>query len=195
VSAPVASSVYAGIAASVASLLVFLVVHHLWIKPIWFIALPGLLIAGLGGAGIGWAYSFIAHAMPDRPWSWLAMLALMLAVLLPGALLSLTHGPLFDLKTASIPPGEGGRVALRFALELVVPAMIVGAALGAWLGGSTKSALAMSLAALALALGPGHNVPMFGTNPAAVKGFVLLALSLLPVPVILVELARRGATP
>jgi hypothetical protein len=36
---------------------------------------------------------------------------------------------------------------------------------------------------------------MFGTNPAAVKGFVLLALSLLPVPVILVELARRGATP
>jgi hypothetical protein len=175
-------------------LLVFLVVHHLWIKPIWFIALPGLLIAALGGAALGWAYSFIARAMPDRPWSWLAVLAIIVAVLLPGALLSLTHGPLFDLKTASIPPGQGGRVALRFALELVVPAIIVGYALGAWLGGSTKAALAMGLAGLALALGPGHNVPMFGTNPAAIKGFVLLGLSILPVPIILVELARRVGT-
>jgi hypothetical protein len=193
-SAPVGPSVVGGVVAAVASLLVFLVVHHLWIKPIWFIALPGLLIAALGGAALGWAYSFIARAMPDRPWSWLAVLAIIVAVLLPGALLSLTHGPLFDLKTASIPPGQGGRVALRFALELVVPAIIVGYALGAWLGGSTKAALAMGLAGLALALGPGHNVPMFGTNPAAIKGFVLLGLSILPVPIILVELARRVGT-
>ena len=42
----------AGVLSGVAGLMVFLVIHHFWIKPIWFILPLGLVIAGLGGLGI-----------------------------------------------------------------------------------------------------------------------------------------------
>lgn len=61
------------------------------------------------------------------------------------------------------------KVALRFMLELVLTGMAAGALVGWWLGGTPTAALSMAVAALGFALGPGHNVPMFGTNPAAVK--------------------------
>ena len=70
---------------------------------------------------------------------------IIVATLAPGILLSFTHGPLFDLATATIPPGRGWAVFAHFMLELVLPSMLVGAALGWWLGGSVKSALVMAL--------------------------------------------------
>jgi hypothetical protein len=185
----VSPSLIAGIVAGVVGLLVFLIVHHIWIKPIWMIFLPGLAVAALGGVAIGWGYAHISEALPARPWRSLAMLGVISALLLPGVLLSLTHGPLFDLATAKIRPGEGMHVAIRFALELVAPAMLVGAVLGWQLGGSWKAVLAMVLAALAFAIGPGHNVPMFGTSPSALKGFAILGIVLVPVAVVLVEVA------
>ena len=46
----------------------FLALHHLWIEPIWFILVPGLVVAVLGGLAIGWAYAEIRVGLPTRPW-------------------------------------------------------------------------------------------------------------------------------
>ena len=46
----------AGVTAGIVGLLVFLVIHHFWITPIWFILPLGMLIAAIGGVAVGWAY-------------------------------------------------------------------------------------------------------------------------------------------
>lgn len=173
---PLTASLLAGAGASLVSLLVFLAVHHVWIKPIWFIAPPGALIAVIGGLAVGWMWFLLEARLPS---GWLAapaLFGLIMGVLLPAILLSFTHGPLFDLATATIPPGQGKAVAVRFVLELLLTAMITGAVVGALLGRSPTAALATGLAGLAFAAGPGHNVPMFGSNPAAFKGIALLVI-------------------
>ena len=73
------SALIAGGLAGVAGLLVFLTVHHFWIKPIWFILPPGAVIAGLGGLAVGWAYAEIRAGLPPRPWTALAVMALVAA--------------------------------------------------------------------------------------------------------------------
>lgn len=192
------SCLQAGVLSSLASLAVFLGVHHLWIRPIWFIAPAGAAIAVAGGLALGWSWFLLQPGLPGLPWSPLAALALIAVILAPGVALSFTHGPLFDLQTADIPAGQGRAVAIRFLLELVVTATVVGALVGWRLGGTGTAALATSLAGLALALGPGHNIPMFGHHPVAFKGLaILLALSLvtavgLPVGVVLLERIRAG---
>ncbi|OGO33266.1 MAG: hypothetical protein A2Z16_17650 [Chloroflexi bacterium RBG_16_54_18] len=50
------AALIAGVSARIAGLLAFLVVHHLWIRPIWFILPVGLVIADGGGLAVGWAY-------------------------------------------------------------------------------------------------------------------------------------------
>ena len=49
------ASLIPGVLAGVAGLLVFLEIHHVWIKPIWFILPSGLMIAAAGGLAVGWA--------------------------------------------------------------------------------------------------------------------------------------------
>jgi hypothetical protein len=154
---PVTTSLVAGLLSGVIGLLAFLVIHHLWIKPIWSITLPGLLIASVGGLAIGWAHSEIAPLLPPRPISWLLVAGIMILPLLPAVALSFTHGPLFDLATATIPKGQGRSVAIRASLELLVTATAMGALLGWNFGRSLKAAIATALAGLALAIGPGHN--------------------------------------
>ncbi len=171
---PTLASLAGGVVASLVGLVVFLAIHHVWIKPIWSVAPVGSLIAAAGGLAVGWAYHEIRAGLPSAPWTWLGVAALMLAILLPAVLLSFTHGPLFDLATATIPPGQGRRVAVRFVLELLLTATAMGALSGWVLGRSPRAMLATAIAGLAFAMGPGHNIPMFGTNPVAFKGLALM---------------------
>ena len=108
--APVGSSISAGVLSGVVGLLVFLLIHHVWIKPIWMIFVPGFLIAAVGGVAVGWAYFHVQASLPPRPWNSLAVLAIITAILLPGVLLSFTHGPLFDLAIATIPDRKSTRL-------------------------------------------------------------------------------------
>ncbi len=65
----------AGVLAGVAGLLVFLVLHALWIVPIWFILPAGMVVAAGGGLAIGWAYAELRQRLPGRPgrpWPWWA---------------------------------------------------------------------------------------------------------------------------
>jgi hypothetical protein len=75
------ASLIAGVLAGITGLLVFLVIHHIWIMPIWFILPIGLVIAAAGGLAVGWAYSELLPGLPRRPWSifaWVALISLSL---------------------------------------------------------------------------------------------------------------------
>lgn len=181
----------AGAIASLAGLLAFLVVHHFWIMPIWFIFPPGLIIAVLGGLAVGWSYFEIRAGLPPRPWTSPAIVILITLILTPSIILSQLRPPLLDATSVSIPPGEGPRVAFHFFFELILTAMLVGATAGWVLGRSPRAAISTSIAGLAFAIGPGHNIPFLGGTQSAIKGLVLLAVIVLVSSIIIVEGVAR----
>lgn len=77
-----AREIEAGAIAGIAGLAVFLLLHHVWIVPIWFVAPAGAVFAASGGATVGAAYAQLRPRLPGRPWPalWLiAMIAMVLA--------------------------------------------------------------------------------------------------------------------
>jgi hypothetical protein len=169
----------AGVLAGVASLLAFLLAHHLWITPIWFVLPLGLVVASGGGLLAGWAYAELLPRLPPRPWTLLAWLALASLPVLPAVLLAELRPPVFVATAAgSIPTVSVGRLVFIFLVELLLAAAAVGGLAGWLIGRTRRAALAMALAGLVFALGPGHNVPFLGNTAAAGKGLALLGLSL-----------------
>ena len=182
------ASMIAGVLAGVAGLMVFLVIHHFWIKPIWFILPIGLVMAVLGGLAVGWAYSELLPDLPKRPWTTLLWVALILLTLLPAIVIAQLRPPLFTGTgmnvTATISVVQAGIIFVR---DLVLPAAIIGGLCG-WLIGRTKrAALATALAGFVFALGPGHNIPFLGNQPATGKGIILLIAIVIAASIVLVE--------
>jgi len=54
---PIFSVLIAGLLSGIAGLLVFLTIHHFWIRPIWFTLPAGWVIAALGGLAVAWSVS------------------------------------------------------------------------------------------------------------------------------------------
>jgi hypothetical protein len=187
---PMSAEITAGVIAGIAGLLVFLIIHHFWILPIWFILPPGLLIAGLGGAAAGWSYIELSAGLPPRPWTVLAIIALYALMLAPAMVLPQFREPLIDMATFNIKVGQGGRAVMTFVLELLLPAGIIGALAGWLIGRTPQAALATALAGMMIALGPGHNIPFLPTQETATKGAVLLFASLITSCVVMVEAAE-----
>ncbi len=183
----------AGVIAGVAGLFTFLIIHHFWIRPIWFILPAGLLMAALGGLAVGWSYSEVRTGLPSRPWTAIAIAGLIVLILAPSILLSELTTPILDAAAFSIPPGEGGRAAARFVLELVLPSLLAGAAVGWFLGHTPRAAFATAVAGIAFALGPGHNIPFLGHTPGAGKGLILVLAITMVSSIVLVE-AAQGLT-
>ena len=177
----------AGSLSGIAGLLVFLVIHHFWIRPIWFILPVGLMIAGFGGLAAGWSYTEIKTGLPPRPWAALALVAVIGVILAPSVLLAQLRQPLINITTGIIPPEEAGRVTLHFVLELLITAGVVGGLAGWLLGHTLRAAMATALAGLVFALGPGHNIPFLWSTPAVGKGLVLLLAITLVSALVLVE--------
>ena len=186
------ASLMAGVLSGIAGLLVFLTLHHFWIQPIWFILPPGLLIAGLGGIAVGWAYQELLPNLPPRPWTAFAVIALIAVILLPSILLAQLREPMFDI---SIPGGvlniSVGRATTTFILELLVTATLAGGIAGWLIGHTPRAALATALAGFVFALGPGHNIPFLGSTPALWKGIVLLLAIVGVTAIVLVEVHAR----
>ena len=182
------ASLIAGMLSGVSGLLVFLTIHHFWIRPIWFIALPGSMIAALGGLAVGWAYDEVRGGLPPRPWTALAVFVLVAVTLVPAVLLAQHRPPPLDIRTGAVIDGSSGwAVFARFTLELLLTAAVVGGLAGWWLGHTPRAALATGLAGLVFALGPGHNVPFLGNTPAVGKGLALLGIIILVSALVLVE--------
>jgi hypothetical protein len=177
----------AGVLAGIVGLLVFLVIHHLWISPIWFILAFGLVIAALGGLAVGWAYHELSPNLPPFPWSTLAFVALIGIILAPSIILAEIRQPLFTITEVdaelSVPVWYA---AIIFILELLVTATLVGGLAGWLIGRTSRAALATALAGFIFALGPGHNIPFLGGTPGTLKGIAILLAIILSATIILV---------
>src|SRR3970040_1395800 len=112
----------AGAISGIAGLLVFLTIHHFWIRPIWFILPPGLVIAALGGLAVGWSYAEIQNGLPLRPWTSLAVFALVGVTLTPAFLPAHLRPPPLDISTGAIINGSTASVIARFVIELLLMA-------------------------------------------------------------------------
>lgn len=180
----------AGIASGIIGLLVFLVFHQLWIAPIWFILPFGMIIAAVGGVAVGWAFHELSPHLPPRPWSILAIVALIGIILTPALVLAELREPLFAVTDAGAELSVGvGYAAAVFILELLVSATLAGGLAGWLIGRTSRAALSTGIAGLVFALGPGHNIPFLGNSPGTVKGIALLLIIILPAAVILVEMS------
>ena len=182
------SALIAGVFSGLAGLLAFLVIHHFWIRPIWFILPIGLLIAAGGGLAVGWAYSELLPGLPPRPWSALVLIAVIGVCLTPAVILAQQRPPMFTAmgENAQLTVSTGRAVAI-FVFQLLLTAAGVGALAGWWIGGSGRAAAATALAGLVFAAGPGHNIPFLGNTPATGKGIVLLLSVVVVSAVVLVE--------
>jgi hypothetical protein len=182
----------AGTLSGIAGLLVFLIIHHFWIRPIWFILPVGLVLAALGGLAVGWSYAELGPFLPARPWTVPALVLLIALILLPAFVLAELRAPLFDV---SVPGGlllvSTGRAVFIFITELLCTATLAGGLLGWWIGGSTRAAAATALASFVFALGPGHNIPFLGSTPGVFKGALLLFAVVLTAAITLVAVEAR----
>lgn len=173
---------------AVAGLLVFLVIHHLWIMPIWFILPIGLIIAVIGGAAVGWAYDELLPHLPPRPWRVLAMIGLIWLILLPGIVLAELRDPFFTITGGNARLTVGvGRVALLFIVELLITSALMGAMLGWLIGRNRRAALATAVAGFTFALGPGHNIPLIGGTPGVGKEIGIMAAIITVSAIVLVQ--------
>jgi hypothetical protein len=177
-----------GALCGITGLLVFLVIHAVWIMPIWFILPVGLVIAVAGGLAVGRAYAEIQHRLPPRPWRVPTLTALIALVLLPATLLAELRppmviftptGPLFQMEIVP--------AVLLFTGELLLTAALSGGLLG-WLIGRTRPAACwMALAGFIFALGPGHNIPFIGGTGGVLKEWALMGSVIISSAAVLVE--------
>lgn len=178
----------AGVTAGIAGLFIFLILHHLWIVPIWFILPFGLVVAAVGGAAVGWAYGELLPNLPPRPWTILAVVGLITIILLPSIILAELREPLFDITVAG---GQlrvsTGRAAMVFFLELLLTATLVGGAAGWLIGRSGQAAVATAVAGFIYALGPGHNIPLVGGTPGVAKELTIMAAVVIVSALVMVE--------
>lgn len=182
------ASQFAGVFSGIAGVLVFLLIHHFWITPIWFVLPLGLMIAGIGGAVVGWAYTELQPGLPPRPWTTLAMAILIVVILLPAIILAELRRPLFDVTgNEAALSVTMGKVATIFVLELLVTSASVGGIAGLLIGRSWQAALATALAGFIFALGPGHNIPLIGGTSGVGKEIVIMIAIILVSALVLVE--------
>jgi hypothetical protein len=179
----------AGASAGIAGLLVFLVLHHIWIVPIWFILPIGAAVALGGGLALAWAYEEMRPRLPRRPWTALVIVGVIALILLPAFILSEVRSPMFDIST----PGGAvllmspGRAAVIFVAELLATATIMGAVLGRLIGRSRRAMWACAVAGFVFALGPGHNIPFGGGTPAVGLEIAIMTVVVVVSAVVLVE--------
>lgn len=190
-------AVEAGMAAGLVGFATFLVLHHIWIVPIWFITPAGAVMAAIGGAAVGAAYAEVLPDLPRRPWTSLAVVAGVGIILLPSVVIAEVQGPIYAIG----PSGQGtllvpgSRAAVEFVFGLLLAATLAGAGVG-WIVTQRRSAARWTaLAGFAFAAGPGHNVPLLGGSPAVGKELAILVLVVGIASIVLVEgHARRART-
>lgn len=168
-------SIEAGAIAGIAGLAVFLVLHHAWIAPIWFVAPVGVVVAAGAGAALGAAYVELWPRLPGRPWTALWVMAVASAVLAPAFVMAELRGPIYAIG----PDGDGtllvpGSDAVIAFVGLLASATLIGGLLGAVIGRTRRAAVATALTGFALAVGPGHNIPLLGGTPAVTTELVIL---------------------
>ena len=191
-----AASVRAGIVAGLAGFTTFLLIHHLWIVPIWFIAPVGATLAAAGGAAVGAVYADLVPHLPRRPWREVAVMIVFGLVQLPAVIIAELRGPIYAMDgNAGTLLVSGGEAIVDVVVGLGVTAAIAGAGLGWLITRDRRVAGSMAIAALALALGPGRNIPLLGGTPVVAKELVILGAVVTVAAVVLVAVHRLAEAP
>ena len=190
------AAIESGAVAGLAGLGVFLTLHQVWIVPIWSIAPVGAVIAAAAGAAVGAACDAVAVRGLPRPVRALAILTGSAFVLAPSLILGELRGPLFRIGPdgRGVPLVSATDALTAFGIHLA-SATAMGALLGALLGRTRRASASMALAGLAIALGPGHNIPMLGGTPATATQLAILGAAFTVASVVLVELGASRASP
>ncbi|MBX3004266.1 MAG: hypothetical protein KF821_00370 [Anaerolineales bacterium] len=175
----------AGVLAGLAGFTAFLFIHQALIRPIWFIAPFGAVVAALAGLLVAWAYDALRPRLPQNTWlAVAAFVALLTLTQLTSYAVSSVQHPIIDYLWGSnrVVPGFEGIVYSRFAIDLFLTSAVAGALAGWLVGRSRQAAGRMALAALGFAIGPGHNTPFFagvassaGTLWALILGAIVTA--------------------
>lgn len=172
----------------ITGLLVFLVIHAMWIMPIWFILPIGMVLAVAGGLAVGLAYAEIKHRLPPRPWTVPSIIVLITVILLPGTLLAELRTPMFAFTpTGPMFQMEVAAAVLIFVVELLLTAALTGGVLGWLIGRTARAAYLMALAGFIFALGPGHNIPFIGGTGGVFMEWVIMGAIIISSAVVLVE--------
>lgn len=180
-----------GALARVAGLLVFLILHALWILPIWCILPLGPVFALVGGKAMGWAYAQLCPALSPHPWAALVMMVVVVVALLPAIVLAQLRPTLFvETPTGAIPTEPIPMLIARFVAELLVTAAMVGGLIGWWLRRTRRAVAAVAFASALFALGPGHNIPFLGGTSGVGTELALLAAVIVVSTLVLVESQR-----
>lgn len=158
-------TVAAGALAGASGLIAFVVIHAIWIVPIWGM-LAMLPLAAVVGALAAWPFELAVRPLPPAPFDGLVIGLVLVAALVPTAVYGVVAGPV-DQQRITWP-------ALVVPLALAAPA---GALIGVAVTGSGPAAAALALATTAFALTLGHNLPFFPVgSPGAGKAILLVAL-------------------
>jgi hypothetical protein len=174
-------------------MIVFLVLHALWIMPIWFIAPIGALISVGGGIVTGQCYARASKLSVWRPISSLYVFLMVGVTLLPCVLLIKVVPPLLESQNGEVVhPINMPWIVSGFFLLLIIPAAGVGWIFGRILGGDRSSAAIFSVMGLLIALGPGHNLPLFGAASGE-QLTMALTLTFAPIAAAAVVLAEGAA--
>jgi hypothetical protein len=178
----------AGVFAGMVGLLTFLVIHALWILPIWSILPIGMVMASLGGLAVGWAYAEVHHRLPKRPWTLVAVVGLIALILTPSVMIAEVRPPMFTINAAGQEViMEISEIVARFIGELLVTATLAGGLLGAWLGRTRRAIISMAVAGFIFALGPGHNIPFIGGTTGVAKEIAIMMIVIIVSALALVE--------
>ncbi|MFD1513539.1 hypothetical protein [Halomarina rubra] len=190
-----------GVLAGLVGCGVFLVLHALWILPIWFVAPVGVVVAGLGGALVDVAFRTVEPRLPAGLFGRsLALCVGSVLVLVPTVALVQVGAPYLPtvdgaVRTAAV---DVPAVALRFVVEFLLVTALAGAGVGWLLTRRRRGALAVAAGAVAIALGPGHNLPFFqvAVHPGpTLTAYLLTLVPLVVASVVLVVVdGRYGPT-
>ena len=176
-----------------AGLATFLTIHALWITPIWNVAVIGVVIAGGGGVITARCYSLAHRLVPVRPLSWLVVFGVVAVTLVPCVVMTGLLPPLLEAENGQVVhPINVPWLVTGFFAYLLVPAAAVGATMG-WLVTRRGSGAALFAGmGLLMAIGPGHNLPLFGAASGS-QLFKAMVLTFAPMAVAAVVLTEAAA--
>lgn len=183
-----------GAVSGLAGLAAFLTIHHIWIRPIWFVTPIGAPFAALGGVAVGAAWDELRPRLPSAPIAALGLMAAAVLSLAPSFVLGQLRGPIVD--------GTGANAVVSvpvlylvwmFVVELLGGGALVGAAIGWVVGRTRRAAGRCALAGGAFALGLGHNVPILGGTTGVPLELLLVGGAVIMASIVFVGLDRALA--
>jgi hypothetical protein len=182
------AALVSGALSGIVGLLVFLIIHAIWIVPIWFIVPVGMVLAVAGGLAVGWAYSEVLRRLPPRPWTVPSIIVLIAVILLPGTLLAELRTPMFAFTpTGPMFQMDVASAVIIFITELLLTAALMGGLLGWLIGRTMRAAFLMALAGFIFALGPGHNIPFIGGTGGVFMEWGIMGAIIISSALVLVE--------